>query len=48
MLDWADIARSLREVDYGGWLMLELGCPDGGLREYFRRAVVQGERLLGV
>lgn len=47
-VDWADIARSLGEVDYQGWLMLELGCPDGGLPGYFRRAVVQAERLLGV
>jgi sugar phosphate isomerase/epimerase len=47
-LDWHDIARSLREVNYGGWLILELGCPDGGLPEYFRRAVLQAGRLLGV
>jgi sugar phosphate isomerase/epimerase len=46
-LDWTDIARSLRDVDYRGWLMLELGCPDGGLPAYFRRAVVQTERLFG-
>ena len=44
-LDWQAIARSLCEVDYRGWLMLELGCPHGGLAEYFRRAVSQAGRL---
>jgi sugar phosphate isomerase/epimerase len=47
-LDWRDIAQSLREVDYRGWLMLELGCPGGGLPEYFRRAVARAGTLLSL
>ena len=47
-LDWHAIGQSLRDVDYRGWLMLELGCPHGHLPQYFRRAVMQAGRLLGV
>ena len=27
-IDWTDIARSLREAKFRGWIMLELACPD--------------------
>jgi sugar phosphate isomerase/epimerase len=39
VIDWGDIARSLRDASYDGWLMLELACPSGERRAYLKRAV---------
>ena len=41
-IDWADIARSLQETRFTGWVMLELACPgdealDGHLKEAYER-----------
>jgi sugar phosphate isomerase/epimerase len=47
IIDWAEIARSLRAVEFSGWIMLELGCPSGDPATYFRQAFVQATRLLG-
>ena len=43
-INWADIARSLRQVHFRGWIMLELACPgaqalDEHLRQAFDRSV---------
>jgi sugar phosphate isomerase/epimerase len=46
VVDWADIARSLAEVQYHGWVMLELGCPADSLPEHFRRAMARSTVLL--
>lgn len=46
-LDWADIARSLRDAAFAGWVMLELRCPEGDLGTYFQNARAQALRLLG-
>jgi sugar phosphate isomerase/epimerase len=46
VLDWADIARSLAEVQYRGWVILELGCPSDGLDALFRRAMARTTTLL--
>jgi sugar phosphate isomerase/epimerase len=47
-IDWAGVAGSLRDVDYDGWLMLELGCPSGDRPAYFARAVGRARELFGV
>jgi sugar phosphate isomerase/epimerase len=41
-VDWQVIARTLRNLSYDGWLMLELSCPTEPLPAYFTR----GERQL--
>lgn len=43
LIDWTDVTRSLREVNFEGWIMLELACPgahplDGHLRHAYNRA----------
>jgi sugar phosphate isomerase/epimerase len=46
-IDWADIARSLREVQFDGWIMLELACPDSqSLDTYLRDARDRTSALL--
>lgn len=44
-LDWPDIARSLREVNYDGWIMLEVACPPADRASYFGRAVARAREL---
>jgi sugar phosphate isomerase/epimerase len=46
-IDWKDIGDALRAADFGGWIMLELGCPSGSLPAHFGHALDQAERLLG-
>jgi sugar phosphate isomerase/epimerase len=46
ILDWADIAASLAEIQFSGWIMLELRCPSEPLDANFRRAFEQASRLL--
>ena len=41
VIDWGAIARSLDARRYGGWVMLELRCPEEPLDRYFRRAYDQ-------
>ena len=45
-INWKEIGESLRQLNYRGWLMLELSCPNLPLGEYFRRAHQQLERLM--
>jgi sugar phosphate isomerase/epimerase len=45
-IDWTSVARSLRSLDYDGWLMLELACPHEPLPAYFRRSHHQLRALL--
>lgn len=45
IIDWPDVARSLRAVNFGGWLMLELSCPDGNPSAYWRRALERTRTL---
>lgn len=46
VIDWSEIARSLRAVRFTGWIMLELRCPPADPAAYFRRAFEQASRLL--
>jgi sugar phosphate isomerase/epimerase len=43
---WPEIKRTLEQVGYGGWIMLELKCPEEPLDSYFARAFDQANRLL--
>jgi sugar phosphate isomerase/epimerase len=45
-LDWADITRSLADMQYRGWVMLELGCPAEAMPNYFQRAVARTSVLM--
>ncbi len=46
-IDWADIAHTLHAARFGGWVMLELGCPGAlPLDEYFRAALRRTRALL--
>jgi sugar phosphate isomerase/epimerase len=43
---WAEIRRSLQQINYTGWIMLELKCPEEPLVSYYTRAWDQANRLL--
>ena len=46
-VDWGDIAASLRQANFSGWIMLELACPgDRDLDAYFKRAYERTSALL--
>jgi sugar phosphate isomerase/epimerase len=45
-IDWADIRRSLVDVGYAGWIMLELSCVRDDAASYFTRALTQASALL--
>ena len=45
IIDWPDVARSLREVNYDGWLMLELACPSLDRSSHLKRAVQRAREL---
>jgi len=45
-LDWPDIARTLRDADFRGWLMLEVHCPNGDRAAHLRRALERTVELL--
>jgi sugar phosphate isomerase/epimerase len=47
VIDWAEIARTLVEAGFDGWLMLELACPSGDRAAYFERAVRRATELFG-
>ena len=47
MIDWADIAASLRAMRFDGWMMLELRCPGEDPRAYFREAITRTVELVG-
>ena len=38
-IDWAEIGRTLRAVEFTGWMMLELRCPPGDTSAFFRHAL---------
>jgi sugar phosphate isomerase/epimerase len=42
---WHEIRRSLAQIHYGGWIMLELKCPDEPLAGYYARAFAQAQHL---
>lgn len=47
-IDWKDIASSLRAVNFGGWIMLELACPPASeMNHYFADAVRRTGDLFG-
>jgi sugar phosphate isomerase/epimerase len=48
ILDWREIAGSLRAAGYAGDIVLELSCPATPLVDQFRRARAQAETLLGI
>lgn len=46
-LDWRDIARTLRSVDFDGWIVLELACPGREpLAPYLANAFAEATTLL--
>ena len=45
-IDWRDIRDSLRRAKFAGWVMLELGCPEGDLAVYLASAVGRAATLL--
>jgi sugar phosphate isomerase/epimerase len=46
-IDWREIAGTLRDAQFDGWIMLELRCHQGDAAEYFRHALEQSVRLFG-
>jgi sugar phosphate isomerase/epimerase len=48
VIDWPDVARSLRDASYDGWLMLELACPNGDSCAYLKRGVDRARSLLSI
>jgi sugar phosphate isomerase/epimerase len=40
-IHWRVVAETLRQMDYTGWMMLELACPTEPLPQYFSRAAQQ-------
>ena len=47
-IDWAEIVRTLQAVEFRGWIMLELGCPQGDVAPYLTRAYARAQTLFGV
>jgi len=47
IINWFDIAESLRSRSFDGWIMLELACPGANPADYFRRACEQAAQLFG-
>jgi sugar phosphate isomerase/epimerase len=45
-IPWHEIRNSLQQVDYAGWIILELHCPEEPLASYIARAFDQANRLL--
>lgn len=45
-IDWTEIATTLSAIQFDGWLMLELKCPEGDAAEYFRDALARTAELL--
>lgn len=46
-LDWRDLMRTLRAVEFDGWIMLELACPGTEpLEKYFHDAFARAADLL--
>lgn len=39
LVGWAEIGRTLRAVEFTGWMMLELRCPPGDPGAFFRHAL---------
>lgn len=46
-IDWRIVRESLRAVNFQGWVMLELRCPNCDLAEDFGRALRQAAKLVG-
>jgi sugar phosphate isomerase/epimerase len=47
IVDWREIAATLRHLNYRGWIMLELGCPWSSLEGHLVRARERLTALLG-
>jgi sugar phosphate isomerase/epimerase len=47
IIDWSRIADTLRALQFGGWVMLELACPTAPLRAYFSESETRLRALLG-
>ena len=46
-IDWSEITRTLADVGFVQWMMLELRCPPENPRDYFRRALVRTAEVMG-
>jgi len=47
-IDWKDISASLRDVQFDGWVMLELACPGAfEMNHYFADAIERARALFG-
>lgn len=46
IIDWRKIVADLRRVEYRGWIILELNCPNGPLAAHLARARMQIEQFL--
>jgi sugar phosphate isomerase/epimerase len=44
-IDWGEVVRTLHASGYSGWIMLELGCPQGDVAEYLTRAFTRAVTL---
>jgi sugar phosphate isomerase/epimerase len=40
-IDWTEIVSTLQAMRFGGWMMLELRCPDGDASRHFRWALAR-------
>jgi sugar phosphate isomerase/epimerase len=46
VIDWAHIASSLRNIQFTGWIMLELACPGADPAAYFKSSIARAHELL--
>jgi sugar phosphate isomerase/epimerase len=44
-INWTEVARTLRAVNFDGWIMLELGCPTSDPGAHFQRAFEQATKI---
>jgi sugar phosphate isomerase/epimerase len=45
-VDWAEVVATLEAIGFGGWVMLELRCPEGEPRSGFRAALARGHEVI--
>src|SRR5262249_33199718 len=47
IIDWRRVCGSLRQVDFDGWLVLEVACPEEAVSPYFDLVLRRARTLFG-
>ena len=47
IIDWRRVRSTLEHVDFTGWIVLEVACPEGAMAPYFMNAISRTRQLFG-